>query len=255
MKIATPAGMGMTIPIAANSGLETDMLSRLFRYPLLTALALVAATPALAQDKGVVFVGGTVGEDSPSVYIGAVTALPGSALGRGLAVRTVVGRSEYRYDAGAATIEGRANSITVSALHQWSGEWGYANAAAGVAYHRTRLTPDDPNNRNRGSRWNAVVGLDGVYRFGPWQLGGLGSYGFDIKEYQIRGDLTHAVSGKLRLGAEATAQGDPSYERQLYGAVAIIAPGPKWELRVAGGGMFEESRNGPYAALSVSRVF
>lgn len=219
------------------------------------AMVAAAATGAQAQDKGVVFAGGQVGEDAPSAYVGAVTALPGASLGEGLAVRTVVARSEYNYKAGSASIKGRATSITVAAVQQWSGEWGYANLGGGVAYRRTRLTPNDPGNRNRGRKWNAVVSADGAYQSGGLRIGGMASYGFDIKEYYLRGDVTGGASSVLRLGGEVIAQGDPSYERQLYGAVAIIAPAPKWELRLSGGGMFEEARKGPYAALSVSRVF
>lgn len=231
-------------------------MSRKYISSVLAAFAgmIGSMAPAQAEERGVAFAGG-VASKSPSVYVGAVTALPGAALGRGLAVRTVVSRSDYRYDRAADTVKGKATSITVSAIHQWSGEWGYASAGVGVAHQKTRLSPDDANNRNRGSKWNAVVSADGVRNLGTWQLGASGSYRFGIKEYYVRGDVTRSVSSAVRIGAEATAQGDPSYERQLYGAVIAVRPSAKWEVRLSGGGIREDSRNVPYAALSISRVF
>lgn len=234
------------------------MKNPLFNHKIILAIfagaAFTISPAAIAQEKGVVFAGGSVGEAS-ATFAGAVVALPGADLGRGLAVRVVAGRSNYRYDAGTVTVRGRADTASLSAVQQWSGSWGYANLSGGVAYHDTRLTPGDPNNRNAGERWNSLVGIDGAYGVGDWQTAVIGSYGFDIREYFARADVTHRVGRMVRLGLEAAAQGDPSYERQQYGAVVAYAPTPKWQVRLSGGLNVEASRRRGYAALSLSRTF
>ena len=214
----------------------------------------VTATPAHGEDKGVVFAGATAGK-APSAYLGGAVALPGSVLGRGPALRAVVARNDYRYDNGVARVKARQTVVTLSAVYQLSGDWGYANFAAGATHRNTRLTPDDRNNPNRGAKWNGVAGVDGAASFGRWRVGGSGSYEFDLGEYYGRLELTRTAARSLRLGAEVVAQGNPMYDRQLYGPVLSYQPSAKWEARISAGALVQRTQNSPYAALSLSRTF
>lgn len=236
--------------------MSSTLLFRTCSIPIAIGTAAGLATTAHAEDHGVAFGGGVVSK-SPSATAGVLVALPGSTLGDGPAVRAVVSHSEFRYVAGSgAAIKGRSQSVTLSAVQQFSGGWGYFNLAAGAARHNVRLTPNDPFNRNRGSRWVAVVGGEGVANLDKdWRLGASASYRTRIKEYYVSADLTRAVSDKVRLGVEGVGQGDPSYKRRMYGAVVSYAPTPKWQLRLSGGANIEAGKNGPYGALSISRVF
>ena len=143
----------------------------------------------------------------------------------------------------------------LAAVYQWSGAWGYANLAVGGVHRNTRLRPDDLNNLNRGSAWDGVIGADGARNLGLWRFVGLASYQFHLREYYGRIDGTRIVARSLRLGAEATAQGNPMYDRQLYGVVIAVTPNPQWEIRASGGALSQRRQASPYAALSLSRVF
>lgn len=223
---------------------------------LVAALCVGWSGTALAQgqERGVVFAGGTIAPSS-SAYVGTSVALPGGALGRGPALRVVGSWSEFNYTSGATSIDGRSAGIAVAGVYQWSGSWGYANISAGVAYRDTDLSPDDPGNPNRGTQWDGVVGVDGMRNLGDWRVGGLASYGFNLEEYYARLELTRAVSGTLRLGAEGVAQGDPNFERQQLGALVAFAPAPRWEVRLSAGAFFEDTGDGAYGAVALSRTF
>ena len=95
------------------------MKNPLFNHKIILAIfagaAFTISPAAIAQEKGVVFAGGSVGEAS-ATFAGAVVALPGADLGRGLAVRVVAGRSNYRYDAGTVTVRGRADTASLAEI-------------------------------------------------------------------------------------------------------------------------------------------
>lgn len=226
------------------------------RLPIaLFALGLASvAAPAAAQDTGVVFGGVTVGE-APGGFLGVNVALPGAELGRGPAVRAVLTRSDYEYDSGPTRIDGRSQSVTLQAVYQFSGSWGFANLAAGGVYQDTRLRPDDPGNPNRGDEWDGVVSVDGLANAGQWRLGGFASYRIGLEEHYVQLEASRFVAGTLRLGAEVVDQGDPNYERRLYGGLLVVDPAPKWQVRLSGGALRQEGQNGGYATLSVIRTF
>jgi hypothetical protein len=228
--------------------------SRLWLTIGAASVSALAGSPARAQDSGIALAGGIAGK-TPSGYVGAVAALPGAALGRGPALRAVAAVSKYSYDAAAVKIDGRATALTLSGVYQWSGQWGYANLAGGINYHDTHLSPDDPNNANRGTRWDGVVALDGMRKLGAWRVGGYGSYGFNLEEYYARVDVTRAIAGSVYLGAEGVLQGDPSYRRRMYGAVLYFVPAAKWEVRVSGGVQADRPDRSAYASLALSRAF
>lgn len=224
------------------------------RSPLLALGLAIAASPAAAQDTGVVFGGVTVGE-APGAFVGVNVALPGAELGRGPAVRAVVSRSDYEYEIGPTRIDGRSTAVTVQGVYQFSGGWGYANLGAGALYQDTRLRPDDPGNPNRGDEWDGVVSVDGLANVGALRVGGFASYRIGLEEHYVQGEVSHVVGRTARIGAEVVDQGDPNYERRLYGGLLVVDPIPKWQVRLSGGALRQEGQNGGYATLSVIRTF
>ena len=82
----------------------------LFRFAGVLA-AILLSTAASAEDfTGVAFAGGAAG-DGLSGYAGVVHALPGSALGKGLAVRGSVSGGSYEYDSGSVPTDGRFAAV------------------------------------------------------------------------------------------------------------------------------------------------
>jgi hypothetical protein len=218
-----------------------------------------AAAPALAQDlQGVWFAGGTVSSDS-SGYIGAVRALPGARLGKGLAVRGVVAAGAYEYAAGLGDVEARWQGLDVALVTQASGEWGWSNLSASVGVKHTSLKPDDPANESDGTRSDVAVQADGASLSGPVRFNWQASYAFQAEEYGLKLQLSRAFGeAGYRAGVEAGLQGDANYQRTTAGLQVGRAFGPnrQYELMVsAGASKFRDSATSGYGSISLSHTF
>lgn len=218
-------------------------------------LALVSATPALAQDRGVAFAGGSAGNGAIG-YAGVVVALPGDSLGNGFAVRASGGGGTYRYQGAPGEVEAEYVSGELALVYQMSGSWGWANLSAGPRVSHTRLSPEDLSNRLRGTRVDAALQTDGAVGQ-AWQLGWFGSLGVNDRAYVTEVRLGRLVSDAgTRLGVEGGLQGDRSYTRGNAGAFVSTRLAPKWEARLSGGVTEEAGRNARgYVSLGASHVF
>jgi len=225
------------------------------RFALGLALTFIPCLTAQATDQGVVFAGGTVSDDL-SGYGGAVVALPGGALGRGLALRASGNVGRYEYRAGERLIHGDFAGGEVSLVEQLSGAWGYANLGVGGRFEQTNLHPLDLTNNRRGARWDAGLTTDGGLIRNAWRLGWYGGYGPVVEDYQARLDLTRRAGSRLRLGIEGGAQGDPTYHRFGAGVLGIVRIGRATDFRLSGGGTQQPGRGArAYAALAVAQLF
>lgn len=224
-------------------------------FAVAAAVAVISGAAA-AQDTGVVYAGGGVGEGR-NVYAGAVIALPGATLGHGIALRAGGGAGSYEYESGGTLIDGDYVSGEAALVYQTSGEWGWANFGAGPRVTDTRLSPLDPANERAGTRWDLALQTDGAVGY-RWRLGWFGSLGvFDeafITEARF-GSLVHEES-QTRLGLEAGVAGDETYTRGYLGLFASTQIAPKTEVRLSGGLSEQRGRSARgYAALSLSRTF
>lgn len=232
--------------------------------PALHNLRLLAILPATllfhgtasAQDRGVVYAGGGIG-DGRNVYAGGVIALPGGRLGRGLAIRGGGAAGSYVYDSGTAEIDGNFASAEVALVYQTSGEWGWANFGAGPRVTNTSLTPNDPNNRLAGTRFDVGLQTDGALGY-RWRLGWFGSLGVNDEIYFTNlsfGPLVDEPS-QTRIGVEAGIAGDETFTRRNYGVFASTRIASKTELRVSGGLNDQRGlRDQAYATVALSKVF
>lgn len=233
-----------------------NMTNKFLTAGLIIAGALACAVPALAQDSGVAYAGGSAG-DGVNGYAGAVVALPGARLGEGLALRAGVGGGEYRYEAGGQRIDATYVNAEVALVYQTSGNWGWANFSAGPRLTDTSLKPDDPGNRLRGTRIDAAVQTDGALGT-AWRLTWFGSLGINDRAYIAQARFGPLVDGDsdTRLGVEGGIQGDRSYTRRSIGGFASTRLTGQWQGLVSGGVTDQAGRNvKPYVALGVSRVF
>lgn len=186
----------------------------------IAAASLMSAAPAAAQN-GVGFASAQVGRDW-SVGAGFQAPLPGSELGRGWAVRGAAALGGYDYESGATEVEGDYRQAELILVRQTSDDWGYFNLGVGARLTDTELSPADPGNARSGSVWDALIVADGMARSGAWETTGFVSWGVETEEYYARLDVTRRLgSGRWRLGAEVLAEGDPMYDRQGAGFVAI----------------------------------
>ncbi len=226
--------------------------------PLAALVALVAlgsASSVAAQDSGVIYAGGSVG-DGAGGYAGGMIALPGNSLGHGFGIRAGINGGTYRYQA-AQRIKARYLGAELALVYQFSGEWGWANFAAGPRVVDTHLSPVDPGNKLRGTRLDAGIQTDGALG-NQWRLGWFGSWGVRNESYLAQLRFTRLVdsSREVRIGLEGIYQGDPTYKRgSLGGHVAFRLSGP-WEAQLSAGASEQAGRDAkPYVSVGFSRVF
>lgn len=218
------------------------------------AAALVCPAAPSAEASGTVFGGVSAGNDRIA-YLGVSTPLPGSSVGRGWAVRGIVGAGEYKYVAAVGRVSGKETRGDLSLLYQVSDANNYFDVGVGGRYVHTHLSPRDPGNRRQGGRWEAVASASGQQSAGPWQASEFASYGFRDHDYFVRGDVTHAIAPALRLGVEAQADGARDYSRRAAGAVLAVSPTPRWEVKLSGGVTDQAHRSGGYGAISFRTSF
>jgi hypothetical protein len=224
---------------------------------VLAFISILASGPVLAEPlRGVAYTGGTISE-SVSGYAGAVVSLPGAQLGDGAAIRGGIAGGRYEYDASGTEIVGKYASAEVALAYQFSGKWGWANVSAGPHFAHTTLSPLDPQNARRGSRWDLTVQSDGAFDSPRWRLGWFGSYGAFDQAYQARLQLGRRIGrGDLRLGLEAGVQGDPRYTRVFGGAFASKPIGKNLDLLVAVGASEQAGRSTRgYGSVALSKLF
>ncbi|MGX7895973.1 cellulose biosynthesis protein BcsS [Tsuneonella sp. HG222] len=220
------------------------------------AMLAFMSVPAAAQDIGVTYAGGGVG-DGRNAYAGAVIALPGATLGNGMAIRAGGSAGRYEYETGATQIDGKYVSGEVALVYQTSGDWGWANFGAGPRVTDTSLSPFDPANERAGTRWDLALQTDGAVGY-RWRLGWFGSLGVLDKPYNAELRVGRLVSeaSQTRVGVETGIAGDDTYTRGTLGVFASTQVAAKTELRVSGGLSEQRGRDAKgYAAVSLSRTF
>jgi hypothetical protein len=225
-------------------------------FSVIVAIVATAPGAALAQDRGVIYAGGGVGEGR-NVYAGGVIALPGATLGNGLAIRGGGSAGSYRYVSAGNEVEGDYVSGEVALVYQTSGQWGWANFGAGPRVTDTNLNRPDPANERVGTRWDVALQADGALGY-RWRLGWFGSIGVRDKAYISEARFGPLVDerSQTRMGLEAGVAGDETYTRGSLGLFASTQIADKTEIRLSGGASEQRGRKArPYAALALSRTF
>ncbi|MCB2047127.1 MAG: cellulose biosynthesis protein BcsS [Novosphingobium sp.] len=229
--------------------------SRLFLLLVGFGLYGTLASPALAQDSGVVFAGGTV-SDGVSAFAGGVVSLPGARLGDGLAIRGTVNGGTYHYRTQGVRIDAEYYGGEVAMVYQTSGAWGWANASVGARVTDTNLDPFDPANRLEGTRYDLALQAEGVAGK-DWRLRWFGSLGVFDETYNLQAGLGRKIGDdETYAGLEVGLQGDPSYRTGTGGIFIETGLGKGWNGRLSGG-LSEQAARGakPYASIGVSHVF
>ncbi|WP_423143004.1 cellulose biosynthesis protein BcsS [Parablastomonas sp. CN1-191] len=226
---------------------------------MLGAAFFAVPQAAFADDSGVVYAGGGVGNgDGINGYAGGVFSLPGSRLGQGWAIRAGGSGGRYQYESGTVgTVRANYASAELAAVYQTSGDWGWANFGAGPRITHTSLTPSDPANRMRGTRYDLALQTDGAYGQ-DWRLGWFGSLGVNDRTYITQARLGKRVNAahNTRMGIEGIVQGDRIYTQEAVGAFVTTGLGPKAEISLSGGASFQTGRSAkPYASVGISHVF
>lgn len=202
------------------------------------AVALLSPARVAAETyHGVGFAGGTLGADNVAAYAGAVVALPGGKLGRGIAVRASLNGGRYEYFAGGSKVEADYEGAEAALVYQASGPWGWANFSAGPRLTTLELSPNDPANDRRGTQLDLGLQVDGGLQLQEWRLNWLSSVAVSDRAYLAQLALGRLVeeSQQTRLGAEAGLYGDERYTKVSAGSFASTQLSRNVEGRIAAG--------------------
>ncbi len=212
------------------------MLHRPWLFGLAAAL-LIPGPVAAETYHGVGFAGGMLGPSESAAYAGAVIALPGGELGRGVAMRASLNGGRYQYVANDFEVEADYRGAEAALVYQLSGGWGWANFSAGPRLTTLKLSPPDPNNDRRGTRLDLGLQLDGGLELHEWRLNWLSSIAVSDRAYSTQLALGRMIKAghRTRLGAEASLQGDKRYAKVSAGSFASTPLGRNVEGRVAAG--------------------
>ena len=225
------------------------MSQRAARYVL--PLIFAFGVPQLAHADQLYLAGGQYGANSSYAYLGSVLPLPGNSLGHGFAARVWSDYLTYNYHSGGQKIDASAWGAELAGMYQFSGAWGWSDLSAGAHYRDTTLSPDDPANRARGGQVFLTLQADGAYNIDQdWRLRGIATYISTVNGYFLQPMIERAVSSTVRVGIDATFQGDRTYRQVYAGANASISLSDSRIIALRAGTMTSGGASGLYAGLS-----
>ncbi len=203
---------------------------------ILAALSIFFPAAARADDSRVaVFAGGQL-DFANYVFAGVTFSLPKSTIGNGFAVRALATAGGYNYDGGdLGVVSARFGGGEIDAVYQLTHKRSWADVSLGLNSTYTALTPDDPNNRLRGSQAEARFGLEGGSVSGPVRIDWGGFYGLRLSDYEALIGATHQLSPNWRLGGQIYSEGNPSYSLYQVGPYAGVTVAKNSELEFSTG--------------------
>src|SRR5258706_262146 len=216
-----------------------------------SSIILSAVMSPMARADVLYLSGAEHGANSSYAFVGSIIPLPGDALGSGFAMRLWGDYLSYDYKSGATKIEGSGWGGEAAGGYQFSGAWGWSNLSVGTRYRDTKFSPDDPSNRARGAHFYFTLQADGGYNIdASWRLRGIASYTSTVTGYFVQPAIDRAISNIVRVGLDATFQGDKSYKQVSAGVNVSIAIDDRRSLGLRAGATTSGAGSGLYAGLS-----
>jgi hypothetical protein len=229
------------------------MIRKFFR-PGLSILALAACALPSSADE-LVLAGASKGVNANYSFAGAVLPVFQSRVGSGPAVRIWGDYLEYNYVGGVGKVEATGWGGAIAGVYQFSGNWGWANLSAGINYRNTVLSVNDPGNTQRGAHDYFVAQTDGGFNLDDnWRVTGQGSYMPATHDYFAQAGLDRSVVPDVRLGLNATFQGDKNYHQDSIGILAHFQVVPQLELAPSAGFSKSGSASGAYGGITLVLV-
>lgn len=221
------------------------------RLPLVATL-ICCVTPAVAEP--LFFVGGEGGSHQAYASVGLVAPWSDATGGVRWANRYWLDTQRYEYDANGNTIEARANSVSAAVVRSMEMRDGYFSLSAGLRWTDTRLSPDDPGNDRRGTKFSLPVQADGEYRLARARLSGIAAVEADNGSYWSRARLLFPLgAGNIAAGPELILKGSNTYSAWQAGVVVggiPLGPGSGLTLK-AGRSRQSGGRDGAYFGVEM----
>lgn len=226
------------------------------------ALSIAAAAGAASAQSTSVFTGFEAGEDSYTLYAGAVTAFNRDINSSGGVLRFSAAYGEYEYDTtsvagGTVDIEGVSTDLMIG--YQWVSDSSVTAVYFGADYRDNSLSPEDPSNSTSGDETGAKLQVE-AFATGSSFSGSsvIASYSTAYETYFVRGRLGFGM-GNLSAGPELAFLGNEEYDGYKAGLfVGGIALGDSTNMSVnAGYSESDGSGSGDsvYVGMSLSFQF
>ena len=188
---------------------------------LITLALLFPGTASAAGWLGLA--GAEAGENHNAyAYVGAILPLGGqSELGNGWVQRYWLDWVRYRFNSDGTETQARAPGLSASFGRQGSdGDWHWG-IYGGAGYRDTRLSPDNPSARMRGSQIYPLLAMDlSRYFAAKWRMDAAASFTFSPASYWSRVRVLHRLEdGVIYHGIELVEQGDRDYHEYKVGYV------------------------------------
>lgn len=222
----------------------------------LVAVGFAIVSSWASADRGLNLAGFEFAKDNTYLYLGGIQSASG-LLGTGLAYRAWLDAGSYLYEKSGTKIDARYWRMSGAAGYQSGGERGGWAGYVGAAYQQTALSPDDPDNANRGGKISPFVQLEAETQLAPGLSALLGtSYSFGRNAYWLRGRIFKSIRETRRIGAEIVVHGDSDYRAsQLGGLFVLPLDGKTVTVFKAGIRAASGSDSSPYGGLEFTRPF
>lgn len=186
---------------------------------------LVASMQACADS--VLFGGVALGESNAVGYLGINLPVgKGHVLADGWQQSVSVELVSFDYDSNGQTIDGRTTGLKYTLGHEFALEPGYLRLSLGGRFNDTRLSPDDPGNRNNGSQVRGLVELQWrSQEESRWRTQAYAEYLIGARRSNVSLFLGRRFGNGLAIGPRFSTSSDPSYG--VHG-VALTLSGLKW---------------------------
>lgn len=196
--------------------------------PLIAAGLLGLALPVHADSVWIS--GASLADDTAVGYAGVTLPLHGDRrLADGWQHSVVVDFVRFDYDQAGVTINGRASGLKYTLGHEFALSTGFLRLGLGARVTNTRLSPEDPGNRSRGTQTRGLAELqwrtvDGA----QWPSRAFAEYVVGARRSNVSAFIGRRLANGLAIGPQFTSSGDPSY--RVHG-VAISLGG--WKIGAA----------------------
>ena len=223
----------------------------------------VSLSAAPAGAKGILFLTGAEGGGGGGTYnyytfAGIVAPLAADSFGNGLVQKHWVEFLGYDYPAGDREINATAIGLESALGYRNGGDNGWVGAYAGLHYSNTRLSPDNPDSRVRGSQIRPLCQLEGERALTTdWRINGIARYTFRSDSYWGRGRIMYRAYNRVYTGPEFIAHGDADYRAWQGGwFVTGFEPLPGGSIGFkAGARKIENAETSAYLGVEFSQMF
>jgi cellulose synthase/poly-beta-1,6-N-acetylglucosamine synthase-like glycosyltransferase len=217
--------------------------------------ALLVCRTSAQGDDTLVLAGTDQSTTSSYVYAGSIISLSGNLAQSGPLLRIWADRLNYDYTTNGQRINAASWGEDLAAGYQHVSGQNVLSGYVGIDDRTTALFPA-VSSRIAGTRTGARAEVDADQTIaGPLAINAVASYVTGSAEYWSRAQLLYRLGGTLRLGPEATWQGDPDYHGSRIGATLAGISLGKLSLGLNGGSQRINGAAGGYGSVSLSAAF